>query len=332
MPQPDATVVVCTYNRAALLGPALESLAAMQTGERFQYEVLVVDNGSTDDTCAVVAEVAGRSQVPIRHVCETARGVAAARNRGVAEARGSWIAFFDDDQLAHPDWLAQLLATAHEKNARCVGGAVDLALPAGQSRRLALDCRRVLGATPPIDTVCRYTRKRMPGTGNLLLHASVFDEVGRFDPALQQAGEDVDLFRRIRAAGIDGWFTPHAIVWHVTPAYRLTDEYFLWVSLRVGAAFAHRDRQEKGLAPLAAILAARTLQAGLLHLPRWLWRRVRGDAEGLLAMRCLLARFEGYARRGLQLLVPRLFAQERFFAGLDSRRERQWFACREAAS
>lgn len=332
MSQPDVTVVVCTYNRSALLRPALESLAAMRTGDRFQYEVLVVDNGSTDDTPAVVDDVAQRSGVVVRRVCETARGVAAARNRGVAEARGEWIAFFDDDQLADSDWVAELLSLAREKNARCVGGAVDLALPPGYERNLAPACRRVLGATAEGTTVCRYTRSRMPGTGNLMLHASVFAQVGCFDPALQHAGEDVDLFRRIRAAGIEGWFTPRAIVWHVTPAYRLTDEYFLWVSLRVGAAFAQRDGREKGHWTLAALLAARSAQALLMHVPRLAWRRLRRDAEGTLAMRCLLARFEGYARRSLQLLVPGLFAQQRFFAGLDSRRERQGFTGQEVAS
>jgi len=134
----DVSVVVCTYNRARLLAEALASLVRQQTGDRFQYEVLVVDNGSTDETPQVVAEAArlpaaagGRSSGPqsVRWVREPRPGVAAARNCGVGNARGRWIAFFDDDQIAEPDWLAHLVEVARRTGAACVGGTVRLQLP-----------------------------------------------------------------------------------------------------------------------------------------------------------------------------------------------------------
>src|SRR2546421_689464 len=105
----DVSVVVCTYNRAALLRDALASLGVLQTDGRFRYEILVVDNASSDETPAVIEEEAARSPVPMRGVREARPGVACARNRGVQETAAPWIAFFDDDQIADPGWLAELL-------------------------------------------------------------------------------------------------------------------------------------------------------------------------------------------------------------------------------
>ena len=321
----DISVVVCTFNRAALMRQAVESVAAQETGGQFAYEVVVVDNGSTDDTAEVVARLAESAGVPIRLVREPIQGVAAARNRGVAEARGEWIAFFDDDQLADPHWLSELLSLALQTGARCVGGAVELLLPAGVTRGLSLVCRRVLGATGGITTPCPYTRNVMPGTGNVMIHRSVFDRVGVFDVALTQAGEDVDLFRRIRAAGVASWYTPSAIVHHVIPPHRLDDEYFRWASLRVGACFAHRDASEHGRVYLAATLGARLVQAGAIHLPRLAWAWLRGDRETALGLRCLLWRFQGFSRYALHVAAPRWAAQSAFLAQINFRKESQLF-------
>lgn len=321
----DISVVVCTFNRATLLRQALESVASQETGGGFDYEVVVVDNGSTDNTGEVVAALASAARVPVRLVHESIPGVAAARNRGVAEARGQWIAFFDDDQIADPRWLSELLWLAQQTGARCVGGAVELLLPAGVTRRLSLVCRRVLGATGGLTTSCPYTRKIMPGTGNVMIHRSVFEKVGVFDVTLTQAGEDVDLFRRIRAAGVASWYTPSAVVQHVIPPHRLDDDYFRWASLRVGACFAHRDVTEHGRAYLLMTLAARLVQAAAINGPRLGWAHLRGNREAVLAIRCLLWRVQGFARYALHVVVPCWAAQSAFLAQINFRKESQLF-------
>ena len=76
----DISIVVCTYNRSELLRGALESLMALRTGGRFFFEILVVDNASTDDTPEVIEEIRENSRVPLRSVREPRKGVAAARN------------------------------------------------------------------------------------------------------------------------------------------------------------------------------------------------------------------------------------------------------------
>ncbi len=319
----DATVVVCTYNRAALLRDALASLASIETGGRFQYEVLVVDNGSTDDTNRVIEEMACRATVPIRTVRETRKGVASARNRGINDARGRWIAFFDDDQVAEPSWLAALMSTARQTGARVVGGAVELRLT--EQERLALPpvCRNLLGEFLPSESPCPYSRHVAAGTGNVLIARDVFDQIGCFDESLREAGEDTDLNRRIRQANIKAWYTPRAIVHHVVPPHRLEEEYFRWSSLRNAGHIARRERGQLGSWLFPLMLIARIGQGALVFAPRLAWARLWRDGQAALGARCLLWRIEGYTRWSLRLMAPRLFTQREFISRLDFRAERR---------
>ncbi len=294
MALPLATVVVCTYNRAELLPDALESLARLSTNGRFEYEVLVVDNASTDDTPRIVREFVTRYPILFRGVRERSPGVSAARNRGVAEARGEWIAFFDDDQLADSQWLAELIALAERRQTDCVGGAVRPKLPYGCSRRLGPFVRVLLGETVGRDSEVPYTRKFAPGCGNLMLRRAVFDRVGLFDETLTTGGEDTDLFRRVRAAGIVGWYSPTALVWHRIPAERLEADSLLWSATRIGGHVARRERRERGAAGFLPLAGLRLVQWLVSAGPkRWL-AAYRGDLERKLDNVCLTRFFAGY--------------------------------------
>src|SRR5688500_3500637 len=96
----QVTVIICTRNRADQLRRTLESAAAVDTPEHVSWELLVVDNGSTDHTPEVVESFSGR--LPIRRVSEPEAGLSNARNRGVAEAKGDYICWTDDDVLIDP--------------------------------------------------------------------------------------------------------------------------------------------------------------------------------------------------------------------------------------
>ena len=148
MTRPLVTVVVCTYNRAHVLQQALESLMRQETDGAFDYEVLVVNNASTDRTPEVVETACAQVAGLIRLADEPVAGIAVCRNRGITEAHGAWIAFFDDDQLADPQWLASLMDTAQRQEAHCVGGQRTLALPDGTQRALAPFCRILLTEDP----------------------------------------------------------------------------------------------------------------------------------------------------------------------------------------
>lgn len=317
------SIVMCTYKRPDMLRDALESLAAQQTDGRFQYEIVVVANSNDQETADVVQEIAARSECEIRLVHEPRRGQVVARNRAIAEAKGSWLAHFDDDQIAEPYWLKELMDTAVRRNARVVGGRLLLKLPEGCQRQLSYQCRRMLGETVDWDTERPYTRKEGPGSGNEVIHRSVFDELGTFDLAFQLRGYDTDLYRRVREAGIEAWYTPKGLGYHVTPPVRLTDEYFRETCLHNGWSFACRDQLELGMLKSVGLLVARLGHTAVMHVPRWLVARISGGQDELLTARCRLWRTQGYARSVLYHLSPLVFAQRKFFAKYEFRAEKK---------
>ncbi len=310
-PSPDITVVVCTHNRAESLRQALASLYALETGGRFTYEVLVIDNASPDHTAAVIAAAAAESQTPLRGVHEPQKGIVAARNRGVLEAAGKWIAFFDDDQLADRRWLLELHSAAQERQVRSVGGAVHLQLPSGCDRQLAPLVRTLLGESRWSEVATPYTRSTSPGAGNWLMERSLALEVGMFQAANQGRNEDSDLYRRICLAGATSWFVPAAIVHHIITPDRLEPSYLLRLARIVGQFVAERELSLDGHAKLLLLWILKSLRAGLVYYPRWLLGWMLGWKEETLNLRCLLEIQRAYLRQGWTLLTSRETAAEK---------------------
>jgi GT2 family glycosyltransferase len=311
MSTPDISIVVCTYNRAAMLRDALASLYDLATDDAFTYEIIVVDNASTDDTPQAIAAAAERSAAPLRGVYEANKGIVAARNRGIREAAGRWIAFFDDDQLADHRWLAELVRGTERQQCRVVGGAVTLALPEGCTQRLDPTVRMLLGEADLAAEPIRYAGKVSPGCGNLMVERTVFDEVGTFRLEYAGRGEDTDLFLRIQAAGIDAWYLPTAIIHHLTPAERLQPAYLTNLARRMGRGIAIRQFEALGRLKFAALWLLKAARSALVFYPLWYCDRLRGDRAAALGRQCLLAINSGFLRAGCELLGPRLLGVSR---------------------
>ena len=299
----DISIVVGTFNRAEMLRQTLASLTQLETDDQFQYEIVVVNNASTDHTDEVIAQTDPGAAVACRGFNEPQAGVAFARNRGIAEAEGDWIAFHDDDQVADSRWLAELWALAQRRELLCVGGNVKLRLPEGIDRDLAPQCRDMLGERHAMTEERPYSRKFIAGTNNLLVSRTILDDVGVFNVALTDGGEDADLVRRIRSAGYESWYTPDSIVYHIIPEQRLGAEYMRWTARRKGQHVARRERLDWGRLALGPVALARLGQATVSYLPRYLAARIAGDEERTLGARCLLWRSEGYLRQALELLA-----------------------------
>lgn len=312
------SVIVTTFNRSRMLSRALESLAAQDTAGEFCYEIVVIDNCSTDDTAAVVAAFAERCAVPLRHVYEARQGLPFARNRGLREARGQWIAFFDDDQLAPTHWLAALRRFAIERGLECVGGGRSLVVQF-DAPPLSPYCRKLLGESLGAGAPAPYSRKNLPTTGNVLVRRKVFDRLGAFNETWLEGGEDTEFFNRLVTSGATAWFTPTAAVEHVIPAERLAPDYLERIALRHGVTFGRRDLEEQGRWLLPLWMVARVVHAGVLHAPRMLVAKASGDSARALGWRCRLRRVEGYVRFGLQSLAPWAFGQSAFVAGMMHR-------------
>src|SRR5262245_40660698 len=120
----NATVLIATYNRARILGDAIEAVLTQRTSRDFQWELLIVDNNSRDDTRAVVERYADVSLVPVRYLFESRQGKSHALNAGLGHARGAIVAFTDDDVIVPPDWLSTATSVLDRWGADGCGGRV----------------------------------------------------------------------------------------------------------------------------------------------------------------------------------------------------------------
>ncbi len=224
------TVAVITYNRSRFLKETLVDLVR-QDYPPGHWEILVVDNNSTDDTAAVVASFASRNPAP-RHVIETEQGLDHGRNRAIAEAKGELLVLIDDDVLMEPDWLNTLTAPFSPQDSDrigVVGGEVVPVFPDGlpdwlKGAHRPLGYRADPGPLPP---------GQSPMGANFAFPHALFARLGNFNTTLDRQGSalfgggDTDMIRRIRAAGLEVWFVPKARVQHQMPGSRLTMGYAL---------------------------------------------------------------------------------------------------------
>jgi glucosyl-dolichyl phosphate glucuronosyltransferase len=233
--QMDISVVVCTYNRCVSLATALDSISAQSLSHSITWEVIVVDNNSTDQTASVVKDFERRTQGRFRYVFERQQGLSRARNAGIAAAQGEVIAFVDDDVIAEPSWLSNLTAPFWERNASGAGGRIvpppDFTPPDWFTVGGDMD---LLGAVVPVfnlgEEVCQM--KRPPYGANMAFRRSMFQKYGLFRVDLGRCGEslvmgeDIEFGHRLMEAGETLWYNPSAIVEHPVPKERLTKKHF----------------------------------------------------------------------------------------------------------
>ena len=284
-----------TFNRAAMLMNAIDSLFAQQTQGLFSLEVVVVDDGSTDGTSEVVERLAATAPVPVRFARQENQGVGSARNRSVREAEGEWIAFFDDDQIASAEWLYHLYRTAMDTGAVCVGGPVKLLLPEDCPIPPVGTVRKLLGENPLMSTeptLLRHLDPRsaglaIPGTGNALVSREVFWTLGGFE-AGGRYGEDFQFFRKLVRGGCRLAIAPEASVQHVIPPERMDARFLLPLARRDARVRAENDRNELRFSRVAALAALR-----LVHLcwtvPTFSLAVLMKKKDVLLAKRCSIA-------------------------------------------
>ena len=139
------TIALCTWNRVGLLVGALESFKGLRIPPQWEWEILVVDNNSTDETARVVERFS--ALLPIRYSFEARQGLSHARNRASREARGELVVFTDDDVLADPNWLIEYAAAVEAyPDAAFFGGTIDARFAVKPPRWLANNFDRFASA------------------------------------------------------------------------------------------------------------------------------------------------------------------------------------------
>lgn len=246
-------LAISTRNRSAYLRRALESFTGQTLdNEEDSYQIVVVDNNSTDDTQQVVTEFRKTSLAPVECIFEKRPGLSFARNAAIEKSQADVIVFMDDDAYADRGWLNALVKVYRETNAACVGGKIKLEWEAPRPDWLS---DRLLYYLAHLDygdqTVLLSNYKLIPYGANISFRKSILDKVGKFETTLGRTGEimldseEVELCYRIRKAGGEIWYTPGARVFHTVSSKRLKKEYFLNSSYwkgRSGARLSlHRD-------------------------------------------------------------------------------------------
>ncbi|HWF52703.1 MAG TPA: glycosyltransferase [Solirubrobacteraceae bacterium] len=197
---PRVSVLICTYNGARTLG---ETCAAVSRLDYPDVEVIVVDDGSTDDS-ARIAEHYGS-----RVISTDNRGLSSARNTALAAATGEIVAFLDDDAMPDPDWLTYLVDTFARTDFAAVGGP-NLPVPGDGA---VADAVAAAPGNPIHVLVGDREAEHIPGC-NSAFRTSALREIDGFDPQFRTAGDDVDVCWRLQDRGWRIGYSPAAVVWH----------------------------------------------------------------------------------------------------------------------
>jgi len=228
------TTILCTYNRCQSLAKALESTTALRLPEPDEWEVLVVDNNSSDRTREVVGEFCRRYPRCFRYLFEAQQGKSHALNAGIREAHGDILAFMDDDVTVDPTWLQNLTASLHNGEWAGAGGRIlpqqtfvpPPWLSLGEPRALAPFALFDLGPEAGELT-------ETPFGNNMAFRRAMFEKYGAFRtdlgprPGSEIRSEDSEFSQRLLAAGERLRYEPSAVVYHEIPECRLQKKYFL---------------------------------------------------------------------------------------------------------
>lgn len=226
-----ASIIVCTYNRAASLADTLAALKQLSSPDTGDWEVLVVDNNSKDDTRSIV-EKAVHDWPRLRYAFQPQQGLSHARNLGIAESRGETLLFTDDDVLPEPDWLVVTLAGLERHGADACGGYIA---PIWEAPPPAWLTERFYGLlavrTDREDDYPILDARQTPFGANMALRRAVLERIGGFDTTRGRvgtnlaSGEDGELFERLLKSGGKAVFLGRSRVHHKVEAHRCTKRY-----------------------------------------------------------------------------------------------------------
>ena len=215
------SVIICTRNRADEIVNCLPEVAR-QAREFMDVEVVVVDNGSTDNTKQVIAELSKSEDYPFRYVFEPVAGLCQARNRGRTEARGKVLSYIDDDLIIEEGWIRHIREHFLRETTDCLGGNVDVTLIGNEELDFPDDMLWFFGKRAFGRETREFHLPEHPVGGNMSISTRVFDEVGGFDTNLKLYGDETDFFRRASAKGFKMLYDPKVVVRQIIPANRLT--------------------------------------------------------------------------------------------------------------
>jgi glucosyl-dolichyl phosphate glucuronosyltransferase len=228
------TVIICTYNRSQTLACALESTAVLRLPESDEWEVLIVDNNSSDKTRDVVEDFCRRYPGRFRYLFEPEQGKSYALNSGIRESQSEILAFTDDDAMVEPDWLSNLTGALREMEWVGAGGRIIPVWARPLPGWLSTDDPHTMGPFVAFDLgETAGPLMRPPYGANMAFRKEAFTKYGNFRTDLGRFGanlqgrEDIEFANRLLAASERLRYEPGAVVRHPAPESRMTKKYVL---------------------------------------------------------------------------------------------------------
>ena len=236
------SIVICSYNRAKYIGDALDSLYN-QTSSLSEFEVLLVDNNSTDGTPGIYKT--WREQHPdgnFQYLSEHRQGASFARNTGAIHAKTEWLCFMDDDAVAFPDFVANIIKHTEEKPTIVgFGGKIIPKYIPEKPVWMSYYVSSLVGNFDYSPIPCAFKKGKYPLESNMIIKKSVFDQIGGFNTTLpgvvgtlRIGGEGKELFYKVIGLGEEIYYDPNIIVYHVVETSKLTKEYLYRVASGIG--------------------------------------------------------------------------------------------------
>ena len=243
------SIIVCTYNRNDYILKALNSLA-QQTLPADQYEIIIVNNNSTDNTDALCQSfLQEHRQQNFHYFIEKQQGLSYARNRGIAESSGDILVFMDDDAQADENYLKEICHFFETTpDAEACGGRI---YPDFESKRPDWMSRFLLPLTSTLDMgnkIKLFTGIKYPVGANMAFKKEVFQQYGIFNPDLGRKGnnldgsEEKDIFLKIKKAKKKIYYLPFATIKHQVPDKRLTFDFFKRQAIGIGKSEQMRTK------------------------------------------------------------------------------------------
>jgi glucosyl-dolichyl phosphate glucuronosyltransferase len=250
------SVVICSYNRRDYITGAMDSLYR-QTLDKDDYEVIVVDNNSKDDTEARCREYMGtHPEARFLYLSESRQGASFARNTGAALAQGELLVFMDDDAVAAPDFLEKIRAfyRSHPDVGGLGGRIIPRYIPS-EPAWMSPYVSSLVGNFDYSPVPVEFSPQRYPLESNMVVRKSDFDSVGGFNTnlpgvkgTLRIGGEGKEFFFKLKTLGRSIWYDPAIRVEHVVEVKKLTREYLYRVASGIGRGESVRTKAAGGSA------------------------------------------------------------------------------------
>ncbi len=238
----QVSVVVCSYNRAAYIADAMQSLY-QQTLDKSLYEIIIVDNNSTDNTKTVCANfIEQHKDAHFYYLEERRQGASFARNTGAEIAQAPLLCFMDDDAVAKEDYLERIVQFFNAHPDACgLGGRIIPRYIPEEPKWMSHYVSSLVGNFNYSPELSVFKPGKYPLESNMIIYKADFDAINGFNLALpgvvgtlRIGGEGKDFFYRLQALGKFIYYDPNIVVWHVVEVKKLTREYMYRIASGIG--------------------------------------------------------------------------------------------------